>query len=176
MKKIVYVLALAAAIVSCKNSEEKTDEVTEEVVVEEVQNDPKYLSFGEKISDADVISKSQMFEKYETMELGDTIDVKFTSKVNSVCQSKGCWMRLEVGDKESFVKFKDYGFFMPKDIAGQEVIVEGKAFVEETSVEDLQHFAKDAGKSQEEIDAITEPQLTYAFISSGVLIPEKEQE
>ena len=65
---------------------------------------------------------------------------------------------------------------MPKDIAGQEVIVEGKAFVEETSVEDLQHFAKDAGKSQEEIDAITEPQLTYAFISSGVLIPEKEQE
>ena len=83
-------------------------------------------------------------------------------------------MRLDMGDNESFVKFKDYAFFMPKDIAGQEVIVDGKAFVEQTSVEDLKHFAKDAGKSQDEIDAITEPKLTLSFLSSGVLIPEKQ--
>ncbi|RLD29752.1 MAG: DUF4920 domain-containing protein, partial [Bacteroidetes bacterium] len=74
----------------------------------------------------------------------------------------------------SLVKFKDYGFFMPKDIAGQEVIVQGKAFVELTSIEDLKHMAEDAGKSQKEIDAITDTEISYSFISEGVLLVENQ--
>jgi hypothetical protein len=72
------------------------------------------------------------------------------------------------------VKFKDYGFFMPKNIAGEEVIVEGVAFVEEVSVDEQRHYAEDAGKSPDEIAEITEPKRTLSFISSGVLIPEKQ--
>jgi hypothetical protein len=63
---------------------------------------------------------------------------------------------------------------MPKDIAGQEVIVEGYAFVSEMSVEDQRHYAEDAGKTPEEIAAITETKRTLSFTSSGVLIPEME--
>jgi len=173
MKKAGILLLMFAALVSCKNS--ATTETTEVETTEVTEsNTPAYQSFGEQINDEGVISKEEMMAKYATMKPGDTVAVKFTSKVNSVCQAKGCWMRLDMGDNESFVKFKDYGFFMPKDIAGQDVIVEGKAFVEETSVEDLKHFAMDAGKSQEEIDAITQPELTLSFESSGVLIPEKQ--
>lgn len=171
MKKVIYLLALTCLLVACKNNSETPQEAAAVTETETVVN---YQSFGESITDKDVLSQEEMILKYNTLKLGDTVTLKFTSKVNSVCQSKGCWMRLELGAHESFVKFKDYGFFMPKDIAGQEVIVEGKAFVEETSIDDLKHFALDAGKSQEEIDAITEPELTYAFISSGVLIPEKQ--
>lgn len=173
MKKIAYLLLLSLAVFACKNTTETNEnEATAEAVVEEVS--VNYQSFGEQITDEEVLTKDEMIEKYQNLKEGDTVEVKFSSKVNSVCQSKGCWMRLDMGDNESFVKFKDYAFFMPKDIAGQEVIVDGKAFVEQTSVEDLKHFAKDAGKSQDEIDAITEPKLTLSFLSSGVLIPEKQ--
>jgi len=39
------------------------------------------------------------------------------------------------------VRFKDYGFFMPLDASGKEVIVAGKAFVTEVSVADLKHYS-----------------------------------
>jgi hypothetical protein len=71
------------------------------------------------------------------------------------------------------VKFKDYGFFMPKNIAGKEVIVNGKAFVSEVSVEEQRHYAEDAGKSEDEIAAITEVKRTYTFEADGVLLKEE---
>ena len=71
------------------------------------------------------------------------------------------------------VKFKDYGFFMPKNIAGKEVIIDGKAYVSELSVEEQRHYAEDAGKSEEEIAAITEPKRTYSFEANGVLLKEE---
>ena len=83
-------------------------------------------------------------------------------------------MRMDMGEEEAMVKFKDYGFFMPKDLAGSDVIVEGVAYVEEMSVEEQRHYAEDAGKTKDEIEAITEPKRTLSFISSGVLIPEKQ--
>ena len=172
MKNILYLVLISTLLFACKNTKEDTTEIAENAEVVEAQ--VAYTSYGEEITDDDVISKDMMMEKYKGLKEGDTLEVKFTSEVNSVCQSKGCWMRLNMGDHESFVKFKDYGFFMPKDIAGQEVIVAGKAFVEETSVDDLKHFAEDAGKTQEEIDAITEPELSFSFLSHGVLIPEKQ--
>ena len=59
---------------------------------------------------------------------------------------------------------------MPLDSDNKEVIVRGKAFVTETSVKELQHLAKDAGKTDEEIALITQPKLTYAFEADGVLM------
>jgi hypothetical protein len=83
-------------------------------------------------------------------------------------------MKMDIGEEEAMIKFKDYGFFMPKDLAGKEVIVSGVAFVEEVSVEEQRHYAEDAGKTAEEIAAITEPKRTLSFISNGVLIPQQE--
>ena len=73
-------------------------------------------------------------------------------------------------DKNIMVRFKDYGFFVPLDASGKEVIVKGKAYVNKVSVADLKHYAEDAGKSEEEIAEITEPKIEYAFEANGVLI------
>ena len=103
-------------------------------------------------------------------------NVKVEGKVESVCQAKGCWMNIvsEDPDKEvMFVKFKDYGFFMPKDIAGRTVIMRGSAFKEETSVDELRHLAEDAGKSKEEIEAITEPVVELKFMADGVILKDE---
>ena len=83
-------------------------------------------------------------------------------------------MKVDIDGEESMVRFKDYAFFMPKDIAGQDAIIEGVAFIEEVSVEDLKHYAEDDGKSPEEIAAITEPKKSLAIVSSGVLLPEAQ--
>jgi len=48
--------------------------------------------------------------------------------------------------------------------------MEGKAYKEETSVEELKHYAEDEGLSQEEIDAITEPVYELKFMASGVIL------
>ena len=53
---------------------------------------------------------------------------------------------------------------------GRDVIMAGRAFYDTTTVDMLQHFAEDAGKPQEEIDAITEPELALSFEATGVII------
>lgn len=79
-------------------------------------------------------------------------------------------MKLDLKEgREVMVRFKDYGFFVPEDIIGKEVILQGNAFVDQISVEDQQHFAMDAGKNEIEIAAITQPKNTYTFLASGVL-------
>jgi hypothetical protein len=96
---------------------------------------------------------------------------KTSGKVLSVCQTKGCWMKVEnPGGEPIMVKFKDYGFFMPKDIVGKQVVLDGEAVVKETSVQQLRHYAQDAGKSKEEIEKITSPKKETVFTAKGVLV------
>jgi hypothetical protein len=130
-------------------------------------------SFGEQISADGAISYDEMLAKLTEEEMA----TKIKGKVESVCQVKGCWIVVQSdqeGQPEMFVKFKDYGFFLPKDIAGRTVIMEGNAYKEMTSVDELRHYAEDEGKSQEEIDAITEPKEELKFMASGVLLLPEE--
>ena len=152
-------------MVSCKEQAKTNENQLEEAP------EIAYTSVGMQIDDKDATSASQMATRYESMKEGDTLNMKMTAKVDEVCQMKGCWMTLNLEDGNQVrVTFKDYGFFVPKDISGKEVVINGIAFVEESSVEDQKHFAQDAGKSSEEIAAITAPKLTYSFEADGVLI------
>jgi hypothetical protein len=140
---------------------------------EKAEAKESFAVFGEKFTAAKVMNSADMLKKYKSMKAGDTAIVQFKSKVNEVCKKKGCWMSMALpGEQESFVNFKDYGFFVPKNADGSEAIVHGKAFIKVTPVAQLQHYAKDGGKSQEEIDKITEPKITYAFVADGVLMKE----
>jgi hypothetical protein len=101
----------------------------------------------------------------------DSVAVTVRGTVAEVCQSKGCWMSITNGEGEDMmVRFKDYGFFMPKDISGREVIMNGKAYYQLTPVDELRHYAEDAGKSAEEIAAITEPKRELSFLADGVIL------
>jgi hypothetical protein len=171
MKRLTLLITVIVVAVAC-NSNKKTENA--EVASENVEM--AFTSLGEKITADNVLSKEEIIEKYKNLKPGDSVAVKFTSEVKEVCQNKGCWMKMDMGEDQAMVRFKDYGFFMPKDLAGQTVIVEGYAFVEEMSVEDQKHYAEDAGKSPEEIAAITTPKRTLSFVSNGVLIPELDME
>ncbi|MGL2965749.1 DUF4920 domain-containing protein [Flavobacterium sp. XGLA_31] len=130
-----------------------------------------YALFGDKFKVGKVLTKAEMMKKYKNLKKGDTIVVQFVSNIKAVCKKKGCWMKMELaGDGESFVKFKDYGFFVPLNADNSQAIVNGKAFVDVVSVDELKHYAKDAGKSAAEIAKITKPEVTYSFEASGVYI------
>lgn len=141
------------------------------VVAQEVQNSPTYQTIGAEFTAVNPLTKNEMQQKYGNLKPGDTASVAFKAKVASVCQQKGCWMNLELSEAdEVMVKFKDYAFFVPKNIGGKEVIVNGKAFVTELSVEEQRHYAEDAGKTSEEIEAITKPVKKLSFVADGVKI------
>ena len=167
MKKLIWLFALSLALVSCKN---ETKTVETEVEVESVAEDLAYASFGMEINDTDALETNRMMEHYKGLKAGDTVNAKMRGKIVDVCSKKGCWMTLDAGNDETImVRFKDYGFFMPLNAEG-EVVVNGLAFVTETPVDELRHYAEDAGKSKEEIEAITEPKFEYRFEADGVLL------
>jgi len=172
MKTKFIILVIALISLSCK---EQTEAVKKEgdvaIVNAKAQVDQTtYTSYGEKITAQNLMAVAGVKEEYKNLKKGDTATVKFKAPIDAVCKSKGCWMRLDLGDEEEvFVKFKDYAFFVPTDAAG-EAIVEGKAFVEETSIQEQQHLALDAGMSADDIAAITEPKRELKLMAKGVLM------
>jgi hypothetical protein len=82
-------------------------------------------------------------------------------------------MNVDMGNGETIhVTFLDESFTIPLDAAGKNVVAQGVAIRELIPVETLQNYAREDGKTEEEVAAITEPVYAYEFIASGVLIEE----
>lgn len=127
----------------------------------------KGVSYGEATTAEGAVPVAQI----ESNAKDNIFTGKATGKVVAVCQEKGCWMKIErPGAEPMMVKFKDYGFFMPKDIVGKEVVVDGQASIKETSAKQLRHYAGDAGKSKEEIKKIKSSKKELIFTAKGVLV------
>ncbi len=98
-------------------------------------------------------------------------DTKLEGQILSTCPMKGCWMKMSVEQDTILVRFKDYGFFVPKSGAeGKTAIINGKLSVDTLSVAQLRHYAEDAGKSNEEVSKIINPEITISFLADGVVI------
>ena len=97
--------------------------------------------------------------------------VKIKGKILSSCPMKGCWMKVNVDNDTLLVRFKDYGFFVPKSgLEGKSTILSGIISIDTLSVAQLQHYAEDAGKTLKEINLIKNSQLTLSVLADGVLI------
>lgn len=123
---------------------------------------------GETITELGAIPATELATKLENK---GEMPAKVTGVVESVCKVAGCWMKIKTADGQTMrVTFKDYGFFVPKDIAGKTVVFEGVAKVKTTSVAMLKHYAEDGGKSKEEIAKITTPEKAIGFVATGVIV------
>ena len=127
-------------------------------------NEEVFLNYGENIN-SDVKFYDKIDDKLEISNV--------TGEILEVCPKKGCWMNVKVDSDTLFVKFKDYGFFVPKSgIVGKKVLMSGEIFKDTISVERLKHYAEDAKKSIEEISLINEPKYKINMLASGVAIQE----
>lgn len=148
MKKFILVLSILLGTLSAKAQKGDT--------------------FGDKVKPAGAIEGQSFLKQIEGK---DSMNVKLKATILEVCQKKGCWMNVDLGaGKTMMVRFKDYGFFVPKDANGRTAIMDGKAFREIITVDMLRHYAEDAGKSKEEIEKITADEERLSFEASGVLI------
>jgi Domain of unknown function (DUF4920) len=155
LKNFLVLLSLAAMVAACAK---KTNEIS------------NLQHFGAAITAKNAIPYDELVMK---MQKADSLNAKVTGKISAVCQKKGCWMTMvsdKPGQPEMRVTFKDYAFFMPKDLAGKKVIIDGFSLVETTSVDELRHYAQDAGKSKAEIEKINTPLRELTFEAAGVII------
>lgn len=167
MKRIWIVALVLGTFFACQNKGDESANGSPETETIE-SNAPSMAHFGNEINEVDA---KPVNEALALLAGGDSIAAKITGTIDKVCQAKGCWMTMAYGEGESMrVTFRDYGFFVPKDVDGKEAVVEGTLYMETTSVEDLQHFAEDEGLSEEEIAAITEPETALTFVADGVII------
>lgn len=160
MKNQLLILLTLIFLFSCKEKHSNRTPV-------QVQS-TTYNLYGNAFETDSILSLNELSQKIE--KIGDTLQLTLKGTIKEVCTKKGCWMTLSMeNDSEMMVRFKDYGFFVPLDASG-EVLIHGKAFISETSVDDLRHYAEDAGASDDEIAAITTPKTSYNFEADGVLI------
>ena len=152
MRVLFFCLIATLALLSCKKVVSTNDNI----------------HFGEVISE----EGAQSFDAVMTqLTSQDSFETKVIGNIQKVCKKKGCWITLNddgSSHEDMFVRFKDYGFFLPLDCDGRRVAMEGFAFKELTSVDELKHYAEDEGKSEEEIAAIVEPKVEFKFMASGV--------
>ncbi|MCB9361443.1 MAG: DUF4920 domain-containing protein [Flavobacteriales bacterium] len=164
MKKYLIIASSVLLFACGAKDETKIEEVTETVEV-------NITKHGADITEDGAITAAEFLAKFD----GNPMEVKLAANIMEVCAKKGCWMMVTLGDgKEMRVTFKDYEFFVPKDAGEKLAIIEGVATMDTTSVEELKHYLSDAEASQEEIDAVTEPEYNYAFEATGVIIKEEK--
>lgn len=90
------------------------------------------------------------------------------ARISDVCQRKGCWTILREGESTVRVRFKDYGFFLPKDISGREALVEGVVTIRTMSEREARHFASETRGGKP--DEIHGPQREIGFVATGVRV------
>ncbi len=143
----------------------------ESTQLEEVENiaSETLSRYGAEIDTNGAISPKDLLV---LMETEDSAHVKLSTTILETCSKKGCWMNVGMEDgEEMMVRFKDYGFFVPKaGVVNKSTIFEGQAYYDTLSVEELRHYALDAGKDSSEIMNINESKPILAFEATGVII------
>lgn len=98
--------------------------------------------------------------------------VKAEGTIKQVCQKKGCFFMLESSGVQARITFKDYGFFIPTNTAGLQVMVDGTFAIKELSEEQAKHYAEDAG---EDAESISGPQQEYTLVATSVKIMDRPE-
>jgi hypothetical protein len=153
VRQFFLAILIIAGLLSCQNKE------------------AQYEVFGEGFEvDSKIMSAKELDKLFDQLELEDTVEVVFSTKIDAVCQKKGCWMDVDLdNDAVARVTFLDYGFFVPLNAAGSEAIVKGKAFWKADTAAEKRHYAEDAGGSIEEIE-LDEDAYAPHIVATGVLI------
>ena len=156
MKKILLAFVFFVAVTA--NAQESS----------EIKPAAKGVVYGAAVSESgEAITANDLQAKLNN----GVFEGQVTGKVKEVCKSMGCWITLEKADGTSLmVKSKEHGFFMPENLTGKTVVIEGTASIKEVSEEKRKHMAEDAGKSKAEIKKIKGSEKEVQFIATGVKV------
>ena len=119
----------------------------------------------------------------EPVPLGKAIEVAQTkgapakmrvaASIEKVCMKKGCWFTLNAPEVAIPVRvqMKDYAFFVPRNTAGADAILEGTFKRREIPQDEAQHYADDeAAGTGAPARTIVGPQEAWQFTADAVRI------
>jgi len=113
---------------------------------------------GEPISLAELMDDNQKYLDQEVL---------VETRIAKVCQKKGCFFVAQQGPSTVRVSFKDYGFFIPTDSGGKDVVLLGTFSRKSVSQEQAEHYAADLG----ETEAPAPEAFEYSIVATAVKIP-----
>ena len=96
-------------------------------------------------------------------------EVRVSTKVRQGCQKKGGVFIAIDQELWARVTFRDYAFFVPTDIAGREVEIEGVFSSQTLTAAQAAHYAADLG---EKVAAPSGEVTEYAILATSVLVRE----
>ena len=163
-KILIPAIALSLVFAGCNK---QVTTATEQETLTATTTEEK--AYGATFTEENVITGDALQQAIANQ---DSVQATVTAEIVETCQTKGCWMDVKLPDNTVMkVMMKDHAFFLPlEDHKGKTVVFTGTAKREEVSVEQLRHFAEDAGKTEEEIKAITAPKTELRFVAEGVKV------
>lgn len=173
LMKIWMLVPAMAGMIACNSGSGSEAEVTNEETTGtenvEVAEVAEFLYHGDSVSFDGAMTTEEMIAALGDQ---DSMEVKVAGEISGSCKKKGCWLSMPLADGQDMRVGFNYVFLLDetKDYNGKEVVIEGRVKKVSTSVEELRHYAHDAGKSEEEIAEITEPLNEYSFLATGVTI------
>jgi hypothetical protein len=87
--------------------------------------------------------------------------------VTAVCQSSGCWMKIEDEGATAMVRWEDGcngKFAFPADVVGKRVLIQGSFYPKTISETDVEHLQGEAASD------VTFDRETYEFNASAILV------
>ncbi|MEM6955157.1 MAG: DUF4920 domain-containing protein [Myxococcota bacterium] len=101
--------------------------------------------FGEALSERNVTPLAQIVAAPGDFA-GQT--VKTEGEITQVCQRMGCWMEMRAeGGPAIRVPMAGHSFFLPRDVAGSQVTIEGEVAVRELSDDEREHLASEGAQA-----------------------------
>lgn len=126
------------------------------------------VQFGKEITQENSITVDSLVSLLPT---GETKQVKVKGKISDACKMEGCWLELSSSQGlPILVTYKEEAFTLPLEIQGKEVVIEGLAYRDSLTIEDLRKEAIEEGKPQLEIEKINSPAIKLGIEADGVLL------
>ncbi len=160
--RLLLCVALAPLALSA-GEEGQVVRLSEPVTVTE-----EYEEFGAPVTSADsALSLSELVREAEAY-LGDEVTV--STRIAKVCRKKGCFFIAREDDAIARITFQDYGFFIPTDSAGKEVLLNGTFERRQLTGSQAKHYREDLGESGR---SRTKAGPEYHIVATAVRIPKK---
>lgn len=132
---------------------------------EPVEVTETYEVFGSKLPESGTPLGLANLMKDEQKYLDQEVLVE--TRIAKVCQKKGCFFVAQEGASTARVTFKDYGFFIPTDSGGKNVVLLGTFSRKSISREQAEHYAADLGEKA----APAPEKFEYSIVATAVKIP-----
>jgi hypothetical protein len=126
------------------------------------------IYFGKHITEDSAIDCNELKDR-----MGSSIvyPAKIKGEVIGTCQDKSCMLQIDLGDGTSMnVKMNNSQVEVPKDINGKTAIIEGKAYIDTSSVKINRGYDSISGRSIAETEATKNPEVSLAFDATGLII------